>query len=99
LEAKLKTHGFLRDRSTVERLDHFTRLLGRVTRTSEIKVFCYILCFSTIVTSVVDFNKVLEKEQVRYLSKLGGYVRILRQMPLFLKKAGKVNITIEQVLT
>ena len=73
--------------------------MGSVTKTSESKVFWNILYFSWTVTSVADLNKVLEEKQVRYLSKLGDYVRIIKHMPLLLKKAGKAKITVEQVLT
>ena len=99
LEAMLKNNDWLEDESTVQCLDNFTRLLGRVTRTSEINDFWYILYFSWFVTLAADLNKVLEEKQVRYLSKLGDYVRITRHMPSILKKAGKVKITVEQVLT
>ena len=40
----------------------------------------------------------ITKKQVRYLSKLGDYVRIIKHMPLLLEKAGKAKITIEQVI-
>ena len=46
-----------------------------------------------------DLSKVLETEQVRYLSKLGDYVRILEYMPSFLRKTGKAKTTVEQVMT
>ena len=95
LEAMLKNDRWLKDdRSTVDMLDNFTRFVGRVTRTSEIKAFWTILYFSWSVTSVADLNKVLEAKQVRYLSKLGDYVRIIRHMPLILKKAGNAKITV-----
>jgi hypothetical protein len=99
LEATLNKGGWLEYESTVHILDNFTRFVGRVTRTSESKVFWNILFFSWCVTSVADLNKVLEAKQVRCLTKLADYVRIIEHMPLLLKKAGKAKITIEQVIT
>jgi hypothetical protein len=99
LEAALKKAGWLKNEPTVHVLDNFTRFVGRVTRTSESKVFWNILYFSWSVTSVADLNKVLEEKQVRYLSKLGDYVRIIQHTPVLLKKVGKAKITVEQVLT
>ena len=63
------------------------------------KVFWNIPYFLWFVIQVADLNKVLEEKQVRYLSKRGDYVRIIRHMPSILKKAGKAKITVEQVLT
>ncbi|OCL00336.1 uncharacterized protein K441DRAFT_651221 [Cenococcum geophilum 1.58] len=97
LEAALKNSGWCKNVSTVYALDRFTRVVGKVIKTSEVKYFWNILYFSWSVTSIADLNKVLEEKQVRYLSKLGDYVRIIKQMPLLLKKAGKAKITIEQV--
>jgi hypothetical protein len=100
LEAALKKEGWLKaNQSTVHRLDSFTRLVGRVQRTTKAMVFWYILHLSWVVTSVADLNKVLEPKQVRYLSKLGDYVRILQHMPLLLAKVDKAKITVEQVMT
>jgi hypothetical protein len=99
LEAALEKAGWLEDKSTVLVLDNFTRFVGSVTRTSESMVFWNVLYFSWTVTSVADLNKVLEEKQVRYLRKLGDYVRIIHHMPLLLRKAGKAKITVEQVLT
>jgi len=79
-----------------ESIDH--SYLGSI-KTSEVKYFWNILYFPRPVTSIADLNKVLEERQVRYLSKLGDYVRIIKHMPLLLKKAGKAKITIEQVIT
>ena len=100
LEAALKEAGWLEaNESTVHLLDSFTRLVGRVKKTSKAEVFWNILWFSFPVTSVTDLNKVLEEKQVRHLSKLGDYVRILKHIPLLLEKAGKAKITVEQVIT
>jgi hypothetical protein len=100
LEAALKGAGWLEGyRSTVDLLDRFTRFVGTAENTSNAEVFWNILYFSWTVTSVADLNKVLGEKQVRYLSKLGDYVRILKHMPLLLAKVGKANITVEQVMT
>jgi hypothetical protein len=99
LEAVLKKSGWHKDKPTVHMLDGFTRFVGTVTKTSEVKYFWNILEFSWSVTSIADLNKVLEEKQVRYLSKLGDYVRIIKHMPVLLKKAGGAKITIEQVIT
>jgi hypothetical protein len=85
--------------STIHVLDRFTRGVGKLTKTSEVKYFWNTLYFSWCVTSIPDLNMVLEEKQVRYLSKLGDYVRIIKHMPSLLKKAGKAKITIEQVIT
>jgi hypothetical protein len=99
LEAVLKKAGWLKDRSTVYLLDKFTRVVGSAKRTSESNVFWSILHFSAAVASIADLHEVLEERQVRYLKKLGDYVRIINHMPLLLKKASNVKITVEQVLT
>ena len=99
MEAALKEAGWLEaNESTVHLLDSFTRLVGRVKKTSKAELFWNILYFSWSVTSVADLNKVLEEKQVRCLSKLGDYVRILKHIPL-LAKASKAKITVEQVMT
>ena len=97
LEAALKEAGWLDD-STAGTLDDFTRFVGTVKRTSDPKVFWNVLSFSSAVTSVADLDKVLERKQVSHLRKLGDYVRILKQMPSLVEKAGKAEITVEQVL-
>jgi hypothetical protein len=100
LEALLKKANRLKDNeSTVHQLDRFTRFVGRITKTSKVEDFLTILYFSWCVSSVANLNTILEEDQVRYLSKLGDYVRILRRIPSLLKKLGKVKITIEQVMT
>ena len=73
--------------------------MGKITKTSNAEDFWSILSFSWCVTSVASLNKILEENQVRYLSKLGDYVRILERVPLLLKKAGNTKITVEQVMT
>jgi len=98
LEAALKEVGWL-DGSTADTLDDFTRFVGTVKRTSNIEAFWNVLYFSWAVTSVADLDKVLERQQVRYLRKLGDYVWILKQIPSLVEKAGKAEITVEQVLT
>ena len=87
--------------SIVDLLDTFTRFIGRVIKTSKAEDFKSILCFAKYVTSVAGLDKILEKNQVRYLSKLGDCVRILERIPLLVKKAGIKNkkITVEQVMT
>jgi hypothetical protein len=87
--------------SIVDLLDTFTRFIGRVTKTSKAEDFKSILCFAKYVTSVAGLDKILEENQVRYLSKLGDYVRVLERIPLLVKKAGIKNkkITVEQVMT
>ena len=99
LEAVLKKCGWDKDIPTVDKLDSFTRFVGRVTKTSEVEDFLSILHLSWSVTLIADLNKVLEEKQVRYLSKLGDYMRIIKHMPLLLEKAGEAKITIEQVIT
>jgi hypothetical protein len=100
LTAKLKKAKRLKDNeSTVHLLDRFTRFVGRVTKTSKTGDFWTILYFSWCVTSVAGLNKILGESQVRYLSKLGDYVRILKRIPLLLKKLDKEKLTIEQVIT
>lgn len=97
LEAKLRTYnGFLK-KPTVEVLDSFTRRIGRITKTSESTDFRKILYFSWFVTSVANLNEILEDAQVRYLAKLGDYMRILRRLPTLLQKARNSDIIIEQV--
>ena len=98
-EAALNKAGWYKNKSTVHKLDIFTRFVGRVTKTSDINTFLSILRFSWTVTSIADLNKVLEEKQVRHLRKLGDYVRIIKHMPLLLKKVDKAKITIEQVIT
>ena len=98
LEAALKEAGWL-DGSTADTLDDFARFVGTVKRTSNTEVFWNVLAFSWAVTSVADLDKVLERQQVRYLRNLGDYVRILKQIPSLVEKAGKAEITVEQVLT
>jgi hypothetical protein len=83
---------------TVHLVDNITRLVGRVTKTSKVEVFWTILYFSWCVITVTGLNTILEENQVRYLSKLGDYLRILKRIPLLLKKAGNMNITVEQVM-
>jgi hypothetical protein len=98
LEARLKEATFLEYyKSTSDLLDRFTRFVGRVTMASKAEDFWTILYFSWCVTSVADLNKILGKNQVKYLSKLGDYVRILERIPLLLERAGKPKITVEQV--
>ena len=99
LEVALKVAGWLKHKPTVHVLDGFTRFVGTITKTSKVKDFWDILYFSWSVTSVADLDKVLEEKHVRYLRKLGDYVRILQHLPLLLKKAGKAKITVEQVIT
>jgi hypothetical protein len=100
LEAILKKANRLKDNeSTVHLLDRFTRFVGRITKTSEVEDFLTILYFSWYVTSVANLDKFLEENQVRYLNKLGDYVRILQRLPLLLKKLEKFKITVEQVMT
>lgn len=100
LEDALKKSGWGGDcGSTVHILDTFTRFVGKVTKTSEVKAFWRILYFSWFVTSVANLDGMLKKNQVRYLSKLGDYMRIIQQLPLLLKKVGEAKITIEQVIT
>ena len=99
LGAALNKAGWYKNKSTVHKLDIFTRFVGRVTKTSEINTFLSILRFSWTVTSIADLNKVLEEKQVRHLRKLSDYVRIIKHMPLLLKKVDKAKITIEQVIT
>jgi hypothetical protein len=99
LEAALRKEGWLTDKSIVQGLDNFTRFVGRVTKASEMIDFWNILYFSWAVTTVAELKEVLEEKQVRYLSKLGDYVRILRCIPEILKKAGEAEITVEQVFT
>src|SRR2546423_8487726 len=77
LETTLKKANWFEDNeSTVHLLDSFTRFVGRVTKTSNVEDFWSILYFSWSVTSVAGLNEILEEDQVRYLSKLGDYVRI-----------------------
>jgi hypothetical protein len=85
--------------STVDLLDDFTRFMGRVTKTSKTEDIWNVLYFSWCVTSVAGLKEILEANQVRYLNKLGDYVRILERIPLLLKKVGNTKITIEQVIT
>jgi len=99
LAAALKDAGWYENESIVRVLDTFTRFMGRTTKTSEAGVFWDILNFSWCVTSIASLNKVLNEKQVRYLGKLGDYVRIIEHIPMLLKKAGKAKITIEQVIT
>jgi len=99
LEAKLREGRWLKgQKSTIGLLDIFTRYMGRATNTSEDAVFWNILVFSWCVTSVANLNKILNEKQVRYLSKLGDYMRILRRIPLLLEKHRGAEITIEQVM-
>ena len=99
LEAALEKAGWLEGTSTVGVLDNFTRFVGMVTNSSDSRVFWNVLNFSWAVTTFADLDKVLEGQQVRYLRKLGDYLRIIRHMPKLVKKAGKAKITVEQVLT
>jgi hypothetical protein len=99
LEAALRKEGWLTDKSIVQGLDNFTRFVGRVTKASEMIDFWNILYFSWTVTTVDELEEVLEEKQVKYLSKLGDYVRILQCIPESLKKAGEAEITVEQVFT
>ena len=99
IDATKEPHQKLEATSTVDVLDNFTRFVGTVTKTSDSLVFWNVLNFSWTVTSVADLDKVLEGQQVRYLRKLGDYLRIIRHMPKLVKKAGKAKITVEQVLT
>jgi hypothetical protein len=98
LEAALKKANCLnRYGSTVQLLDGFTRFVGKVTKTSKTADLWSILYLSWCVTSIADLNKILGESQVRYLRKLGDYVRILERIPLLLKKEGRAKITIEHV--
>jgi hypothetical protein len=100
LEAALKELGCLEgNESAAHVLDDFTRLVGRTTKTSGTEVFWYILYFSWCVTSVTDLDKILEEDQVRYLSKLSDYVRIVERIPSLLRKPGIKKVTVEQVMT
>ena len=99
LKAVLEDIGWCGKVPIVRVLDSFTRFMGRATKTSKAEVFWDILNFSWTVTSITGFDKVLNENQVRYLSKLGDYVRIIERMPMLLKKAGETKITIEQVIT
>lgn len=99
LEMAVKKAGWLKKQSTIARLDSFTRFVGKATRTDGSRTFWNILYFAWTVTTATDLNELLEAEQVRYLSKLSDYVRILDHIPTLLKKAGKAKISIEQVLT
>jgi hypothetical protein len=74
-------------------------VLGRVTKTSKTEDIWNVLYFSWCVTSAAGLREILEANQVRYLNKLGDYVRILERIPLLLKKADDTKITVEQVMT
>jgi hypothetical protein len=98
LEATLKEANWLEgNASVVHLLDDLTRFVGTVTETSEATEFWNILYFSWSVTSVAGLDKILGEDQIRYLNKLGDYVRILERISLLLKKVGKAKITVEQV--
>jgi hypothetical protein len=97
LETAMRKAGCLKGQSTITRLDDFTRVVGKATRTDTSNAFWTILHFSWVATASTDLNKLLEAEQARYLSKLGDYLRILHRIPTLLKKAGKAKISIEQV--
>jgi hypothetical protein len=100
LEATLQGASLLeRDNSAVRLLDNFTRFVGRVTKASKADDFWRILYFSKYVTSVAGIDQILKENQVRYLKKLGDYVRILERIPLMVEKAGDTKLTIEQVMT
>ena len=86
-------------KSIVHLLDSFTRFVGKVSKASEVKDFWTILYYSWYFTSVAGLDSFLEANQVKYLSKLGDYVRILERIPLILEKAGDTKLTVEQVMT
>jgi hypothetical protein len=96
LEAALR-QGYLGNLSTIERLDNFTRSIGLMTKASTTREFWLILYFAWAVTSVHGLKKMLEASQVRYLQKLGDYIRILNQIPSLLKKIGTTKIVATQV--
>jgi hypothetical protein len=100
LEAGLREAGWLEEHeSVIEKLDDFTRFVDTVTKASEVEAFWQIIYFSCCVTSAVNLGDILARSQFRYLSKLGDYARILKRLPLLLKKVDKAKITVEQVMT
>jgi hypothetical protein len=99
LEAALANLVGKYDSTTVSLLDGFTRFMGKVTKTSEVEDFRRILYFSKKVTSVAGLDEILKGNQVKYLKKLGDYVRILEHLPAIVRKAGIREITVEQVMT
>jgi len=94
----MREEGWFENGSTIEELDTFTRYVGMTTKTSEIQEFWNILYFSWSVTTVADLKGILGEQQVRYLTKLGDYVRIIKYLPEIVEKAGDAKITVEQVL-
>jgi hypothetical protein len=100
LEAALR-RAYDRKLSTIERLDNFTRSIRLITKTSSTDEFYQILYFAWTVTvtsfQVHGLKKLLEASQVRYLEKLGDYIRILTQIPSILKKIGTAKIVATQV--
>jgi hypothetical protein len=69
-----------------------------MTKGSEIEDFMNILSLSGCLTIHGALDIILEGSQVRYLRKLGDYVRAVERIPSLLRKVGKIKITIEQVM-
>ena len=69
-----------------------------MTKGSEIAGFMNILSLSYILTTHGALDIILEESQVRYLRKLGDYLRAVRRIPSLLRKVGKIKIAVEQVI-
>jgi hypothetical protein len=100
LHNSLKKAGQLFNDSTslIDILDEFTCQLGKMTKGSEMADFMNILSLSYILTAHGALDILLEESQVRYLRKLGDYMRAVRRIPNLLRKVGKIKIAIEQVI-
>jgi hypothetical protein len=100
LHNSLKKAGQLFNDSTslIDVLDQFTYQLGKMTKGSEIAGFMNILSLSYILTTHGALDIILEESQVRYLRKLGDYLRAVRRIPSLLRKVGKIKIAVEQVI-
>jgi hypothetical protein len=88
LHNSLKKAGQLINDSTslIDALDQFTCQLGKMTKGSEIEDFMNILSLSGCLTTHDALDSILEENQVRYLRKLGDYVRAVERIPSLCEK-------------
>jgi hypothetical protein len=94
LQATLEEKGFFTGETTIQLLDGFTRRLGETTKTSSVKWFKYLIYFSRAAATVSNLGDVLDAQQVRYLGKLGDYLRVVQGIPKLVKDVKKRNARI-----
>lgn len=101
---RIREHVQFQDRTVIESLDLFTRLLARVASSGhhaeaphvvKLIFFCYAVTSTSKLTRLL--SKVLNGSQVRYLGLLGDYMRSLWLIHQLLRRLRNTKVTVEQV--